>query len=334
MNLNIERIELYGMKIDELKIFTDINDINSIKNLISVLSFKIIIHDNTQYVIESDFYNEIQQNREIIQIIEITNTTIQTIEKDGTKYFAAILVLKDYLNIMKNGKKYKLKKIYVIFQEYCDGGDLFLLIPTVDQVLQIYNDIKIPLIKLHNNNKIHNDIKKENIVKCENVFKLIDYGLSCDVNKCDNEIGTSDYKPPYLNIPIEEKIDKKIIAFRKNFNTKYTQPYNDIIDFKKDEYAVALTLYLLYMRSKSHIHNATDIDINKIISNLCNPNKCVFKTSIGGNKKWQITKLTVFINGKKRSIWKKGSLFAYKHLLDRHFVYTKLNSKKYKSIVL
>lgn len=108
------------------------------------------------------------------------------------------------------------KKVYIIM-EYYQGIDLFELI--VDDVLPMDSKLKIArniahaIDELHRCGVVHRDIKPENVMVNPDTLaiKLIDYGLSCDIETakgaCTTLVGTPGYYDPHLSISTLDSAD-------------------------------------------------------------------------------------------------------------------------------
>ena len=238
-----------------------------------------------------------------------------TIIPKEDKYFAIELDLTTQIqySLIVKGKNtnYSGNTIYLICQNYCKNGALDHILKQnhsleANEILKVYNDLYPVLAKLHSNNYIHNDIKPANVVKCGEIYKFIDFGLSCEANRCKMFNGTPAYRIPYLrnsNIGIgypDRTItfgtDKlSVSSLGETANNVISKDKVNIIK-KNDEYALGITLFMCL---PDVIEKESEYaEIINIINNLCNPDKFLqLPTSQGGAEKLKKTQERVYIKG-------------------------------------
>lgn len=94
---------------------------------------------------------------------------------------------------------------------------------------------------LHQNDVVHRDIKPENIYISSSLVKYIDFGFTCQINRCENIVGTPIYASPEM---IQHVINKKN-------DTSYV--INNMSYKINDLWALGLVLYELFTRKNFYM---------------------------------------------------------------------------------
>ena len=164
------------------------------------------------------------------------------------------------------GCLYDNNNMYIIM-EYINGISLYDFIKdkknmyAYDFIVKIITQLAEAIDELHKIGIIHNDIKIDNIMLVNNVYdinsnsqiKLIDYGLSCDLQNikqrnCNLDTGTKKYM---IN----------------NLNTKYKKSDEEYIEIlkKKDWYAFGIVLFILL--EKGYPISKDDTELLQLLEN-------------------------------------------------------------------
>ena len=119
----------------------------------------------------------------------------------------------DHPNIIKLFDVYESERSYYIVMEECKGGEIFDRIIEHINTKQMYSEKDAATIfkqvmsciqYCHNKNVCHRDLKPENILYLNegseenNRIKIIDFGLSQDIDKLKSRVGTAYYVSPEI----------------------------------------------------------------------------------------------------------------------------------------
>ena len=119
----------------------------------------------------------------------------------------------DHPNIIKLFDVYESERSYYIVMEQCKGGEIFDRIIEHINTKQMYSEKDAATIfkqvmsciqYCHNKNVCHRDLKPENILYLNegseenNRIKIIDFGLSQDIDKLKSRVGTAYYVSPEI----------------------------------------------------------------------------------------------------------------------------------------
>ena len=155
-----------------------------------------------------------------MKVFSIKDEDINNIQK--VKREAEILSKFNSDNIVKFYSTYMNKENFYIFMEYCDGKDLATLIREnkkaviafeEEDLLSIIKQICSSIKEIHDKKIIHRDLNPNNIMIIKNKIKIIDFGISKQLDSykktITNGIGTLYYMSPeqLKNEDYNEKVD-------------------------------------------------------------------------------------------------------------------------------
>ncbi len=131
---------------------------------------------------------------------------------------------------------------FCILMEYVEGITIFKYFSIkrpLNQWIKFAKWLLLTVNKLHQLNIIHRDIKPDNIIIYKNTYKLIDFGLSCQLNS----------RNPNLKCKLEKVWPKIFTApeIWSNVNLNYYKG--------NDNYACGMTLYYIYTLKLPYTYN-------------------------------------------------------------------------------
>lgn len=171
---NIKSIKLYGFKKNNTLTISngdDITKFNIFLNNMENKIVKIIKTDsfyNKEKIIEKDFTEEINLNRQVINIYGKNSNNFLTVKYIGV--FKNIELIGAVITLINN------TKMHLIFGHKCNN----VFKPNIKPLLI---DILESLAILQKNDYQHDDVKMDNIVKCSDKYKLIDWGKMRNINR-------------------------------------------------------------------------------------------------------------------------------------------------------
>lgn len=216
-------------------------------------------------------------NNQSFALKVIKNADINTVREIGI-----LIELTSYDYINKNVVRYYDYFFYnsylCILTEYIEGetvSDYFKTKRSLSTWIKFARWLLTTISYLHNVNIVHRDIKPDNIIVTKNSYKLIDFGLSCQVNSKNNVLKCN-----------QEKVWAKYFTAPEVYSNIY-------INYKaNDNYAAGMTLYYIYSHHLPYLHNREGEIINPTyypIPTLSNKLNFILKGLLSINPKYRLT---------------------------------------------